>query len=116
MNTPPNLSTYSLIWNERTTNTSIDCVSYSNLAKSILHELGHARAGNLTNGNGYFEQLTDDTHKEGHNGKNKKTCVMCYSDEMTDEQMGQWIKEPQFCEGHLQMLLNITLKEKRDEN
>jgi hypothetical protein len=77
------------------------------------HELGHARAIELTNEqtpflfldvfNGLtYGNLTSDDHTGGHNGLNKDTCVMSYG--IPDKQ----IEKIHFCSGHLQMLFNCS--------
>lgn len=79
------------------------------IALVATHELGHARGELLTtNEEGYVKYLTIGDHESGHNGKHKEYCVIRYADNMSSDARGEHYKKPQFCEGHKQMLYNIT--------
>ena len=63
----------------------------------VIHELGHQR-GIIT--------YTD--HTIGHNGTNKRTCVMFNPSDITDNTLLQsYYNGASFCEGHRQLLYNI---------
>jgi len=77
---------------------------------TTVHELGHARVMRLENIESYvwFLSTNEQEHRDGHNGTYKNTCVMHWSSTRTTEQMKYLYERPRFCEGHKQMLLNVS--------
>jgi hypothetical protein len=65
--------------------------------RAIIHELGHQRGITLD-------------HDLGHNGVKKPICVVFQPDHFAGntQQLLEYLTVSQFCEGHNQLLLNVT--------
>lgn len=68
------------------------------LTYTTIHELGHGRS--------IYGRITDDMQNTGHNGINKKLCVMRSGFSADSDTLNLIINNPVFCSGHQQYLLN----------
>lgn len=106
----------SFIFCDRETNyASANSLEKQEKTSRTIHELGHARGMRLNEDYGYITALTSD-HIQGHNGKNKGTCLMRVPSKpedprYTSDLYGKTLEEPKFCSGHIQMLLNCIYLE-----